>query len=647
MPQIAILLGLVCFLAAGHPAWAEEVELPEVSVTATRSERETIKLARNVTVIGRDEIEALNPLSVTDLLEAVPGLVVRDYTGTGALASVDLRGFGDTGGLHTLVTVDGRRINQISHAGVDFTTIPVENIERIEILHGPAGVLYGDSAVGGVINIVTKEGVGPIAAKVRGGYGSYEAWGGQAFLQGGADEFSYFVSARYHHTDGYRDNSETELAGATFNTRFYANPTLSFLFDGGLSRSDYSLPGPLTEEEMEDDRRQSFSPEDWADNSDGWLRGQVRKDFGGWGVLTTDLSYRQRYSESEVWSRRETGLGSWGLQPKWVVDGALGSLEHRITVGIDYYSTQMTTDIEAIGGPRERRVDYRLDSLGVYLLEEINLTPDLLFSLGGRWQQARYDIRDRPEGQEAASQVFDDHQYALSLGLTYNFNPETKVYGRLSRAFRYPTVEEYLTYGQFCRLDPETVLNYELGWEYNFMPGGRISAAGYLMDVQDEIAYNPATWANENLEATRHAGLESSLRFPVGERLSALVSLTFQAAEFTAGPYEGNRLPLVPDWMASAGLSAKITEGLNGLIRVDYIGPRPFGNDKANQFEDMEGYFTVDLHLNYHWNRIQFFFNVANLFNQEYSTYGYAVLDQGYYYPEPGTLIWGGLGVTF
>src|SRR4030043_232451 len=117
----------------------------------------------NVTVITREEIEKSNSQTVIDLVRTEVGVVVRDYYGTGKTASVDIRGFGETGPLNTLVLVDGRRVNEIDLSGVDWTQIPLDQIERIEILRGPGSVLYGDNAVGGVINIITRKPEKPLS----------------------------------------------------------------------------------------------------------------------------------------------------------------------------------------------------------------------------------------------------------------------------------------------------------------------------------------------------------------------------------------------------------------------------------------------------------------------------------------------------
>ena len=131
----------------------KDVTLGEVVVTATRTEQRMQQVPANVTVIDEEDIKNSNAKNVVDVLCTEEGIVVRDLLGNGKTSQVDLRGFGETAPANTLVLVDGRRINEIDLSGVDWMQIPLEQIERIEILRGTGSVLYGDNAVGGVINL--------------------------------------------------------------------------------------------------------------------------------------------------------------------------------------------------------------------------------------------------------------------------------------------------------------------------------------------------------------------------------------------------------------------------------------------------------------------------------------------------------------
>jgi len=146
------------------------VDLEKIVVTPYRYGESLAKTAADVTVVTQDDIEGTNAQNVVDVLRTLPGITVKDYYGNGTKAVVDIGGFGEQAALNVLVLVDGRRINDVDLSGVDWSQIPLDRVERIEVVHGGAGaVLYGDNASSGVINIITKKGSGKLKVNLEAG----------------------------------------------------------------------------------------------------------------------------------------------------------------------------------------------------------------------------------------------------------------------------------------------------------------------------------------------------------------------------------------------------------------------------------------------------------------------------------------------
>ncbi len=157
-----------------------------VVVSATRFAESDPRVPANVVVITADDIRATPATNVPDLLKAVAGVEVRPlYGAMGIDATVDLRGFGDTAGSNTMILLDGQRLNPIDSGAINWSTIPLGGIERIEIIRGAGTVLYGDRATGGVVNIITDKTGGTRASlqAIGGSYG-YRGGDGQICLQG-------------------------------------------------------------------------------------------------------------------------------------------------------------------------------------------------------------------------------------------------------------------------------------------------------------------------------------------------------------------------------------------------------------------------------------------------------------------------------
>jgi iron complex outermembrane receptor protein len=226
------------------------IKMDEVVVTATRYEERISSVPAHMSVITEEDIKNSTARSIPDLLRTQPGIQVSDLTGNGRNFTVDIRGFGETAGLNTLVLVDGRRINQPDLSGADWTLIGLHRVKRIEIIRGGRGsVLYGDNAAGGVINIITKEGEAFHAgAEIAGG--SYDTFRSKAYVSGSAHNLSYAFSGSYLDSDGYRDNSETDPKDIGANLNYFVSDKIRFNLSGDYHKDKTGLPGAIKKSDL-------------------------------------------------------------------------------------------------------------------------------------------------------------------------------------------------------------------------------------------------------------------------------------------------------------------------------------------------------------------------------------------------------------
>lgn len=210
-----VVLSLSFAMLLAEPARAQdnsEKEFDRVVVTATREARSLERLGSAATVITSAEIERTGVSRVLDLFSRVPGLYAFDTGGPGGTTSVRLRG-ADTD--QTLVLIDGVRVNDAASAqgDFDFSSLLITDIERIEVVRGPQSAVWGSDAIGGVINIITRRGDGPLAGHVRGEVGSFDTRDVSAAIRGGNDTGDFSLSARFRDTDGF--SRVAERLGAT------------------------------------------------------------------------------------------------------------------------------------------------------------------------------------------------------------------------------------------------------------------------------------------------------------------------------------------------------------------------------------------------------------------------------------------------
>ena len=197
---------------------AEPYELEPYVVTRATDLKSPVPAS--VQVITRAEIESSVSTSLLDVLRGKAGIQVHDTIGNGSRATFSLRGFGENSVNNTLLLVDGRSLNRPFMGGADFNSVPLSNIERIEIIRGAGTVLYGDQAVGGVINIITRQPTETSASvEISRGSQDADAYRGNVFVNLGAG-FSAYISGESNSSDNYRKHNESNYDNVFSRLRF-------------------------------------------------------------------------------------------------------------------------------------------------------------------------------------------------------------------------------------------------------------------------------------------------------------------------------------------------------------------------------------------------------------------------------------------
>ena len=620
----------------------EEVyTMPTGVVTGTRTEAKVERIPANVTVIDQDDIKNSNAKNTVDLLRYEEGVVVRDLLGNGKNALVDLRGFGETGAFNTLVLVDGRRVNEIDLSGVDWTQIPLEQIERIEIVRGTGSVLYGDNAVGGVINIITKTPSAKPSVTAATLFGSYGRNKDQLSIAGGRDNLAASLYTSYDSTDGYRDNNKFRTKDAGGKVVFDPTDFLSFSLSGSYHSDDFGLLGPLTAEEVDDDRKQTTRPFDEGESTDRYLNLDFELDLGKYGSIVTDLSYRDRESEARFvafTSATKSDIETWAMTPRYVWDGQILNHANTLVAGVDLYWTDQ--DGEAFfGSPLEASglTDIERDSYGFYFNNEFSLFDNLILSLGARSEKVEYDLSQKdligippfvPPAVPLKERV-TERESAYSGGLTFLYGNKSSIFLRTNQSFRFPLTDELIVFDYFAGeivvntdLEPQVGKHYELGIKHYFTPDVQGNVTLFRAKIDDEIFFNPVTFANENHPETLRQGVEFGIRADLYKMITIFGNYTYMKALFEDEPFEDNHVPAVPRNKANVGV--RIYDIIPGLVlsaEYNYVDESYAISDQGNEFEKLDEYYTIDARISYQSRMLKAFLGVNNLTDQEYSEY--------------------------
>ena len=652
-----------------------------IVITATRFPQEARTLPASVTVIGSEDIARSGARTLPELASREVGLTMKDFYGNNAaVTSLDLRGYGVTGPQNTLVLVDGRRLSDIDLSGVQWAALPLSSVERIEILRGTGAVLYGDGAVAGVVNIVTRS---PLRQgrrlEVLARTASYETFEGQLHGSHAGERLGISATAHGYASEGYRANNRNEQQNNSLNLRWGLDAA-SLDLRAGTDRQDLRLPGgrfvqpSIGLDEYTADPRGASTPLDYS-SRDGTRIGSTltwhsRNSEFSLGVDYRDKDQRAYFDQAGFPTYRADKLELRSLTPRARVPFETGGLRHRLTIGTDWhawrYRSRRTDRPENLSLPTNR-VDIDRDSLGWYLHDSVQLTSATLVNAGWRSEQAKFSGADAVDPAapgcffcSAAPAVRESQRAdAWELGLRQALGRQWSAYARSGTSFRFVNVEEVYESDasfapQFQLLRPQRARTHELGlaWQH---AGSALRAALFSSSVTDEIHLDPFTTGvgNTNLPPSRRRGIELDGRWQAGARLQATAAYAYTDARFLEGtlagspfaigtnmPIEGRRVPLVPRHKLNLGMAWEPGARLRITGALTTVSDQVLDNDEPNTLgHRIPAYRILDLGIarGYAWGRLAAVLN--NALDERY--YSYAVRsaftpDRYSVYPLPG-----------
>lgn len=664
--NIILCLVLLLFIPFTPLAQEKEVTLEEVVVTGTRDVQEIRKIPANVTVITRQEIERSYAGTTVDLLRSQTGVVVNDLRGTGKSVFMDIRGFGEIGPLNVLVLVDGRRVNEIDLSGVDWSQIPLEQIERIEILRGSGSVLYGDNAAAGVINIITKRPQKPLSLEAGISGGSYHYNSENASVSGKWGPFSAILNAGYKATEGYRDNGFLRAKDAGGRLIYDVDDRLSFNLSGNFHKDDTGLPGNLTREQIHTLGRQATdAPLDRAETDDMYGAVGMKARLGDPGRIEAEISYRHRevstfffdpLSQPSFDDRRN--LTTWGFTPRYFFERPVWNHANKLTLGIDFYkSDSVIFSNSAFSDPPQNQSEVAKKSTGVYLLDEFSILENFILSLGYRHEWVTFDLsQETPDSKDKSR----DNKAAWNAGLDYFYDKKSSAFLSVKRSFRFPVTDELIEFifdpvnffqVTEVRLNPsiktQTGLHYEAGIRHAFTDQTEGNVTFFQIDTEDEIFYNPVTFRNENYPETRRQGVEAGATFRPFQRLSLWGNYSYMRPRLRKGLFSGNDIPFVPRHKAATGADIHLGKGFVFNTRFNFIASRYLISDFENSTDKLDKFYTVDARFSYAYKGVKAFVGVNNLFNRKYYEFGSFVGGTQFFSPSPERNWLAGVSYTF
>ncbi|MGL4672413.1 TonB-dependent receptor [Cetobacterium sp.] len=612
MNRIFLITGLV-IVGTLVKAEGKVIKLEESVITSENSLATIGDTPKNITVLTGEEINARGAKTVAEALKLVSNITVREMGGTDAM--FDMRGQGATAKSNVILLVDGAPINSIDLSGYKTSSIPVDMIERIEIIPSGGSILYGDGAIGGTINIVTK------MPKDKKKYGSFNSEIGSYGLEkrqliyGTKFRENLFLEIDYlkKEKDGYRNYAKDDLESFGIKSRYKIKDG-EIKLKYNYSNTDFRAPGKLNREEVEEDRTQS--------NEKAWrVNGKTEKNyFVGDYIYNIDSDLELKVLSTFTHERYSSNGSNYKTEIKYLKPQLKYSYfkNSYVVIGGDVYSGD-TRDFAYGNGKAEK------DSIGGFLVNSYEIER-FRFTQGYRRQNIEYNGLDKKKNKY--TKKFKEDAVELTGGYSYSDTGST--YISYTTGFRAPNTDEIRAWsGEY---KPQKTETYEIGIK-DYLGNTYLSSSIFWIKTEDEIFYgrndSKDEKSNRNLDGiSKRKGVEFSFEHYF-DKLTISESLTYMKTEFK----EGKDIPGIPNVKAVINLNYKF----NGKITLnnswEYYGKMYANGDEENVGRKVDNYMLTGISLSYDFkDGLVVSTGINNLLNKKYYDYvGYDSLGNSYY----------------
>lgn len=605
----SILFALCTLISTGANAQKDStktINLDEIVVTGTKTEVNRNNVPLTVSVISMDKIENSSESALLPVLaEQVPGLFVteRGITGfgvsTGSAGQISLRGIGGSPNTQVLILLNGNPqfMGIMGHPMSD--AYIASDVEKVEVIRGPASTLYGTNAMGGVINIITREQkVEGFKANARVMYGSYNTQ--KYMINGGYKKSGFNVFASFNHdrTDGHRDSSDFEINNGYMRIGYDINNYLNINADFSLANFDATDPGP-------------------EDSNAGYTIDITR----GMGAISFDNEFEKtngsfrffyNFGEHNITDGFHSTDNNFGIVFYQAFKLFKGN---TITVGSDYKKYGgIAENVKAMGGQGMIFGDTTIWEMAGYVYMQQQVFEKLILNAGFRLDHnSVYGNEPVPTG-----------------GLAYHPTTKTTIKASVSKGFRSPTIRElYLWTPANANLEPERMVNYEIGVLQQFL-GNKLSLelTGFKADGENLIKTVIGTSGpqNENTGKFSTTGMEFAGIYNPAENFSFNVNYSFISMDepiiftpeqqlFISGTYKSNKFAI--------NISVQHIKDLYTQLTPEMI---------------KDSYTLLNSRISYNLNKyVDVFIKFENLTDKKYCI--------NYRYPMPGIIAFGGINL--
>ena len=609
------LFSLAALILIAIPAFSQQkirsalqdtINLDEVVVTGTTIKVNKRNVPMAVSVVNNLQIAESNETALLPILNGrVPGLFVTERgvlgfgVATNAAGQISIRGIGGSPTTGVLMLIDGHP----QFMGIFGHPLPdsyvASDVERVEVIRGPASILYGSNAMGGVINIITKkqtkEGFNGNANLM---YGSFNT---QKYMASGGykkNKLSLFTSINHDQTDGHRPNSDFNITNGYLKLSYQLNNNINVNTDFSLAHFKASDPGPDTLNAI---------PGSKIDITRGYWSFTVDNNYEKYSG-SAKLFYN--FGEHNISDGFHSTDANYGLN---IYESVKLFKGNNFTVGADYLNYGGLAENEkAMGGQGIIFKDTTVYDAGIYGFVQQTLFERLTLNAGLRLQDHQiYGTKWIPAG-----------------GLAYKITANTTLKASIAKGFRSPTIRELYIWNHNVNLSPETIISYETGLLQSFFDQKlKLELTGYIVKG-DNLIINVPMVGLQNAGKVFNKGIEFAANASLTENLGLNLTYSYINMESPVYATPKHHLFLSCNYRQNKWLFASSVQYVNHL-----------DTDPSSKVS-FQNYTLLNSKISYKvWKYAELFISAENILNQKY--------ENNLYYSMPGIIAFGGIKLRF
>lgn len=599
-------LALICLLSSLHAE--ESVILKPLSITSTAIKTDELKATEAVEIYTAKDIEKSHAQNVYDFLNQQTSIITMPANGNSFSQKIDVHGYGIGDGYQNVViTLNGRKLNNIDMNPQMLGAIAVSSIARIEIIKGSGIVLGGDGSNAAVINIITKKTNDKEVTFYGGTYGLFDA---STYLGHKDKKLSVSASARTQKNGGSRDidnkgnKDKSSLSNGNLDISYKVIEDLELRAGFSFARTDIINANSMTNDQYKNNPSQSTGYTQQLYDTDTLTAGAtyfINDNL----TLKADVSNEKKKSQNLTWGSVATyDYNSLRTTLKYVSDS------FEVIAGIDGSSNERDNSFYDIT---------KKNSAG-FIMGEYYLGKNS-FKAGYRYEKVSY--------HSSGDSTKSDSLSGVELGYNYAFDKKSSVFVNYAHSFQSADVDRLFNFvtGAFTGMvEPMQVDTYTLGYNH-FTKTNKFKASIYYANLKNEIYYYPGVaWVgarNTNIDKSHKYGLDLYDKYIINDEFNVVLNYNYVQAiidEEKEGVknYDGNKLPGVSDHNIKATLSYLPNKSITLALTQNYRSEAYAADDFENNFsQKQDAYSSTDISVTYVKKGYEIFAKVNNIFNQK------------------------------